>query len=104
MLVHQLKRLQSPCVLITNHDASCMPNIRIPTPDGETLLKFDRILCDVPCTGDGTMRKNIDIWMKWNTANGCNLHGCVSLLWTSELYLNSLLWSLDCSFESLAAV
>lgn len=21
-------------------------------------MKFDRILCDVPCSGDGTLRKN----------------------------------------------
>ena len=28
----------------------------------KTNLKFDRILCDVPCSGDGTLRKNADIW------------------------------------------
>jgi len=38
-------------------------------------LKFDRILCDVPCSGDGTIRKTLDIWNKWNAANGNNLHG-----------------------------
>jgi tRNA (cytosine34-C5)-methyltransferase len=38
-------------------------------------LKYDRILCDVPCGGDGTMRKNPDIWPKWNPLNSCNLHG-----------------------------
>lgn len=41
----------------------------------DELLKFDRILCDVPCSGDGTLRKNPDIWPKWNAANGANLHG-----------------------------
>jgi len=41
---------------------------------GEKVMKFDRILCDVPCTGDGTLRKNTDVWMKWNTANACSLH------------------------------
>ncbi|XP_023219253.1 tRNA (cytosine(34)-C(5))-methyltransferase-like [Centruroides sculpturatus] len=29
MLVHQAKRLHSPCFIITNHDASQMPNIKI---------------------------------------------------------------------------
>lgn len=41
----------------------------------EGVLKYDRILCDVPCTGDGTLRKNADIWKKWNCINGNNLHG-----------------------------
>ncbi|XP_046667880.1 tRNA (cytosine(34)-C(5))-methyltransferase [Homalodisca vitripennis] len=76
MLVHQAKRLNSPCTLITNHDASVMPNIYVTNSDGETeVMKYDRILCDVPCTGDGTLRKNPDIWKKWNAVNGNNLHG-----------------------------
>ena len=65
MLVHQAKRLQSPCMMITNHDASIFPNIHISSPTNPSQkvnLKFDRILCDVPCGGDGTMRKNADIW------------------------------------------
>ena len=94
MLTHQVKRLQSPCIIVTNHDASCMPNLLVPDkeqPEKLTPLKvslmmimmmmmmiplqFDRILCDVPCTGDGTLRKNADIWPKWNPVNSCNLHG-----------------------------
>lgn len=49
---------------------------------GKEILKFDRILCDVPCSGDGTLRKNFDVWMKWNAANGASLHGYSSLLHT----------------------
>ncbi|KAJ1519527.1 hypothetical protein ONE63_004809 [Megalurothrips usitatus] len=76
MLVHQLKRLSSPCVVIVNHDASQLPSMQMPAADGTlSPIKFDRILCDVPCTGDGTLRKNPDIWPKWNAANGNNLHG-----------------------------
>lgn len=76
LLTHQLKRLPSPNLIITNHDASIMPNFHIPTTDGgKEILKFDRILCDVPCSGDGTLRKNFDVWMKWNAANGASLHG-----------------------------
>merc|ERR1719495_1624545 len=63
MLTHQAKRLQSPCVIITNHDATCMPDLLIPSSDASKTspLKYDRILCDVPCSGDGTLRKNPDI-------------------------------------------
>ncbi|KAG7213694.1 hypothetical protein KM043_002935 [Ampulex compressa] len=76
MLVHQAKRLNSPNILITNHDSSIMPNFTITQSDGtKDTLKFDRILADVPCSGDGTMRKNPDIWCKWSPANGNNLHG-----------------------------
>ncbi|CAD7086913.1 unnamed protein product [Hermetia illucens] len=76
MLVHQAKRLNSPCFVVTNHDSAFFPNLVETTADGKRKnLKFDKILCDVPCSGDGTLRKNPDIWMKWNTAQGNNLHG-----------------------------
>ncbi|XP_021962974.1 RNA cytosine-C(5)-methyltransferase NSUN2 isoform X2 [Folsomia candida] len=74
MLVHQGKRLQSPAFVVTNHDASQFPELFYTGADGEkTPLKFDRVLCDVPCSGDGTIRKNIDIWKKWNCANSLSL-------------------------------
>ncbi|CAG2104782.1 unnamed protein product [Medioppia subpectinata] len=75
MLVHQSKRLHSCSTLITNHDAGGMPNF-YDNVDGQPVpQKFDRILCDVPCSGDGTIRKNYDVWIKWNVANGNNFHG-----------------------------
>ncbi|CAH0717932.1 unnamed protein product, partial [Brenthis ino] len=78
MLVHQAKRLNSPCIVITNHDSAVMPSLVVAdeqNPGVTKPLKFDRILCDVPCSGDGTLRKNPDIWLKWSTGNGNNLHG-----------------------------
>ncbi|CAH1268835.1 NSUN2 [Branchiostoma lanceolatum] len=77
MLVHQAKRLNSPCFLVTNHDASHMPNMTVPSDDGDgatDTLAYDRVLCDVPCSGDGTMRKNPDVWKKWSPGQGQNLH------------------------------
>lgn len=76
MLVHQAKRLHSPSCVITNHDASIMPTFFETDEQGvRKEMKFDRILCDVPCSGDGTLRKNTDIWKTWNAANGNNFHG-----------------------------
>lgn len=38
------------------------------------LLRFDRVLCDVVCSGDGTLRKSLDLWSRWNTMLGVDLH------------------------------
>ena len=35
---------------------------------------FDRVLCDVPCSGDGTARKNADMFIRWSPAGGLALH------------------------------
>uniref|UniRef100_A0A3P8PVM2 tRNA (cytosine(34)-C(5))-methyltransferase n=1 Tax=Astatotilapia calliptera TaxID=8154 RepID=A0A3P8PVM2_ASTCA len=69
LLVHQAKRLNSPCIMVVNHDASCIPTLEINSNGKKDVLFYDRILCDVPCSGDGTMRKNIDVWKKWTTSN-----------------------------------
>uniref|UniRef100_A0A1A9WT17 tRNA (cytosine(34)-C(5))-methyltransferase n=1 Tax=Glossina brevipalpis TaxID=37001 RepID=A0A1A9WT17_9MUSC len=76
MLVHQAKRLNSPCFLVTNHDSAYFPNlVKTETNGTKSVMKFNKILCDVPCSGDGTLRKNPDIWLKWNLAQAYNLHG-----------------------------
>ncbi|CAI2189534.1 443_t:CDS:10 [Funneliformis geosporum] len=72
MLVHQTKRLRSPCLLVTNHDAQHFPNIHL--KEASSPVQFDRILVDVPCSGDGTMRKNFTIWSNWKIGNSIGLH------------------------------
>ena len=80
MLIHQVKRLSSPNLVVTNHDATMFPSIKIPS-DGTSsgdhrkarYLKFDRILADVPCSGDGTCRKNVNVWKDWTPGNALGL-------------------------------
>lgn len=64
MLAHQLKRFSSPYLVITNHEAQKFP----------IQIRFNKILCDVPCSGDGTVRKSPDLWRRWHADNGMNLH------------------------------
>ena len=93
LLIHQTARLPSPAFLVTNCDASIFPTLSLPpesTADSSgrktrpSSLLFDRILCDVPCSGDGTIRKNVGIWKKWNPMDGNGLHGYDSVIDTSR--------------------
>lgn len=72
MLVHQIKRLNSSNVVVVNHDAQMFPKMKL--EENGPYVKFDRILCDVPCSGDATMRKNIMVWKEWRYGNGLGLH------------------------------
>ncbi|KAL6712177.1 tRNA (cytosine-5-)-methyltransferase ncl1 [Coniothyrium glycines] len=75
MLVHQVKRLNFPNLIVTQHDASIFPSIELPSSGGKKqYLKYDRILADVPCSGDGTARKNPNVWQKWTPKDGLGLH------------------------------
>jgi hypothetical protein len=67
MLVSQLRRIMhmNPNVLVTCCDGQFFPS---------KILQFDRILCDAPCSGDGTSRKNIGVWKTWSQAAALSLH------------------------------
>ena len=65
-LVHNLQKIGTQNVLITSQKAqffSC-----------EDVL-FDKVLCDVLCTGDGTLRKNPAVGKNWTPKKGADLHG-----------------------------
>ncbi|EPB66806.1 NOL1/NOP2/sun family protein [Ancylostoma ceylanicum] len=72
MLIHQtLKRFHTASCVVICEDAARMPVLK--GKDDEP-LKFDRILCDVICSGDGTLRKNPEIWAKWTPQDALGLH------------------------------
>ncbi|KAE8706956.1 peroxidase 17-like [Hibiscus syriacus] len=100
LLIHQTKRMCTANLIVTNHEGQHFPGCRshknISTgsettnelEQSITQLLFDRVLCDVPCSGDGTLRKAPDIWRKWNGGMANGLHclqiqiamRCLSLL------------------------
>lgn len=73
MLVHQIARHQSlyPLVVFTSHDARFFPSIL--EPDGSE-VGFDRVLCDVMCSSDGTLRKAPHLWREWSVKTALELH------------------------------
>ena len=79
-----LNRQSSPCLIAVNQDAQRFPDIY--TLDDSTserkVLKYDRIVCDVPCSGDGTIRKNPTVWQDWNPGCGNARHHVQSVSYT----------------------
>ncbi|BAT73408.1 uncharacterized protein HKW66_Vig0011380 [Vigna angularis] len=87
LLIHQTKRMCTANLIVTNHEAQNFPGCRlnrnyekIELDHNIGQLLFDRVLCDVPCSGDGTLRKAPDLWRKWNTGMGHGLHSLQVLI------------------------
>lgn len=78
MLYHQVKRILSPSLLVTNNDGTSFPTlVQRSSSGGEGGVErvyFDRILADVPCSGDGTLRKNAMLWKTWTPNHALGLH------------------------------
>ena len=98
MLTHQVKRIGSAGMMITTHMGQYFPSLH-DWDDGKAAHAskkaassssssssassaepryspgtFDRVLADVPCSGDGTLRKNAEIWKSWSLSSGIQLH------------------------------
>lgn len=59
MLAYQTLKLNVHNIVVINNDGTKIPE----------KYSFDRVLCDVPCSGDGTIRKNDGIEFKWLLMN-----------------------------------
>lgn len=69
-------------------------------PDG----MFDRVLCDVPCSGDGTLRKQPAIVSSWNVSSGLTLYPLqlsIAMRGASLLRVGGLLVYSTCSMNPI---
>ncbi|CAB9501397.1 Multisite-specific tRNA:(cytosine-C(5))-methyltransferase trm4a [Seminavis robusta] len=61
-----------PSLILNSSDGRYFPALRM---CGGYKVKFDRILADVPCSGDGTLRKlSKKEWQQWNVKSHLQLH------------------------------
>lgn len=70
MLIHQLRRANTSLVAVVNHQAQFFPRIG----SKQTPFLFDRVICDVPCTGDGAIRKYPTKWSTWSEKDAMAIH------------------------------
>jgi len=65
---------------------------------------YDRIICDVPCGGDGTLRKNPEVWQRWHPEFGIGLHPLqlrIALRGAALLKVGGLMCYSTCSFNPI---
>jgi len=70
-LIDRTRRVPATTLLVTCGDARRYPNLRA---SDTTKVRFDRIICDVPCSGDGTVRKARSLLESWNPRAGLSHH------------------------------
>jgi 16S rRNA C967 or C1407 C5-methylase (RsmB/RsmF family) len=87
MMVHRTKALCSPSLVVTALPGQTFPELTSKT--GEA-IQFDRVLCDVPCSGDGTLRKapyNLRTWHVSHPLLVCRAYmPCLYVVLTSRAY------------------
>lgn len=64
ILVSETCKIPRRGFMVLRHDASTLPVFK---------KDFDRVLCDVPCSGDGTTRKNYGVVPNWCINNALSL-------------------------------
>jgi len=71
VVARRSRRQERGCLMVTNCDGRRFPSLR----RGKGYkVKFRKVLCDVPCSGDGTLRKNPANWRTWTVREGLSLH------------------------------
>ncbi len=70
-LCQRSRRVPRGPMLAINMDARYYPGIRRKSGYKQ---KYDKVLADVPCSGDGTSRKNKHVWTEWSIPQAMSLH------------------------------
>lgn len=100
ILEHRLRELGKDAreiFKVVTHKAQTFPKQQ----EGE---EFDMVVCDVPCSGDGTLRKNKAIWNHWVPHYGLQLHSTqvqIAMRGLSLLKVGGNLVYSTCSFNPL---
>jgi len=67
-LAGRVRRVDTPCCAVVCGAAQSLPL------DRAFGGAFDRVLADVPCSGDGTLRKDPRLWSGWSPRDALELH------------------------------
>ena len=88
---------------IVCHNATKFPNVQAPlVRQPPSSASYDRIICDVPCSGDGTLRKDFKVWKTWHPSYGIALHQLqirIAKRGIALLKLGGLMTYSTCSFH-----
>ena len=74
LLTHQMNRLNTANIVITNHNAQQFPDLFLQKNLPDRRFLFDRVMCDVPCSSDAAIRKLPQKWKVWNPKDSHALH------------------------------
>ncbi|KAI9908559.1 hypothetical protein PsorP6_016169 [Peronosclerospora sorghi] len=103
MLVHRLSRNTLRRAVVTCVAGDTFPGLYdAATKTLQSTNVFDRVLCDVPCSGDGTLRKNQALWKDWHIGQGLTLHPMqlsLALRGAALLKVGGILVYATCSFN-----
>merc|ERR1711998_155293 len=98
-------------LMVTCHNAMRFPNVSAPikrcsngseqpySPGG-----YHRIVCDVPCSGDGTLRKDTKVWKVWHPGYGLALHSIqlqIAMRGAALLEVGGYITYSTCSFNPI---